>query len=296
MKLAFLVQCHKAPEQVNALLTALDHPNVTFFIHVDKKSNIGEKILQRENVHLLPGDLRVDVRWGELSQVYAAINLLSYALQRGEFDYYWQISGQDFPTVSPQKMLDFLMADNGRNYINLCNSRYAGTGKTNAFDKRTDIYYPTWMAKRTLLIKALRVAWVKITGGKTKTHRIFKRKAVDQIRPCFGSCWWCLHTDFVSYGMAYIENHPEFSAFFKHSLCPDEAFFQTLFMGSPYAETQAEYLHYIDWSGGGSSPKFLGVSDYDAIVQSKKFMARKIDADFELIARLTAQLDDNAAV
>ena len=38
MKIAFLMQCHKNPEQINLLLNALKHPQVDIFVHVDAKN------------------------------------------------------------------------------------------------------------------------------------------------------------------------------------------------------------------------------------------------------------------
>lgn len=38
MRVAFLMQCHKNPEQINLLLDALNHPMADVFVHVDKKS------------------------------------------------------------------------------------------------------------------------------------------------------------------------------------------------------------------------------------------------------------------
>ena len=34
MKIAFLMQCHKNPEQINLLLKALKHPQVDVYDHV----------------------------------------------------------------------------------------------------------------------------------------------------------------------------------------------------------------------------------------------------------------------
>lgn len=40
MKLAILLLCHKDPEQINLFLETLHHPDIEFFIHVDKKTNM----------------------------------------------------------------------------------------------------------------------------------------------------------------------------------------------------------------------------------------------------------------
>ena len=65
MKVAFLMQCHKNPEQINLLLKALKHPQVDVYVHVDSKSesirgDIGEGdgiiFFQRRTVLMFSGD------------------------------------------------------------------------------------------------------------------------------------------------------------------------------------------------------------------------------------------------
>lgn len=68
MRIAFLIQCHKNPRQINMLLNALKHPMVDVFVHVDKKTQeIGKEIAQREGVYLLPEQEFVDVQWAQYS-------------------------------------------------------------------------------------------------------------------------------------------------------------------------------------------------------------------------------------
>lgn len=84
MRVAFLMQCHKNPEQINLLLDALNHPMADVFVHVDKKSQgIKDKITQREGVYILPEQQCVDVQWAQYSQVEATLQLLSAAVNRG---------------------------------------------------------------------------------------------------------------------------------------------------------------------------------------------------------------------
>ena len=89
----------------------------------------------------------------------------------------------------------------------------------------------------------------------------------------------------------FLDEHPEYIKLFKHSLCPDECFFQTLVMNSPFASSVKPYLHYIKWEKGKSSPRTLTESDYQEIVDSSKLMARKfdIDVDKEIINKLKTQ-------
>lgn len=84
MKIAFLMQCHKNPEQINLLLNALKHPQVDIFVHVDAKSkSIRNNIVKRDGVYLLSEKECVDVKWAQFSQVKATLNLLDAAISRG---------------------------------------------------------------------------------------------------------------------------------------------------------------------------------------------------------------------
>lgn len=76
MKLAILLLCHKNAEQINLFLETLKHPDIEFFIHMDKKADIVNQLIKRQDIHVLPDDLRVDIRWGEFSQTQATLNLL----------------------------------------------------------------------------------------------------------------------------------------------------------------------------------------------------------------------------
>ena len=63
----------------------------------------------------------------------------------------------------------------------------------------------------------------------------------------FGSQWWCLNGTMAQWIIDYLNEHMEYEKFFEHSLCPDECFFQTLVMNSPFAGSVKPYLHYIKW-------------------------------------------------
>lgn len=84
MKIAFLMQCHKNPEQINLLLKALKHLQVDIYVHVDSKSeNIRDDIAKDEGIYLLPKKDSIDVQWAQFSQIKATLNLLNAAISRG---------------------------------------------------------------------------------------------------------------------------------------------------------------------------------------------------------------------
>lgn len=288
MKLAVLIQCHKNPEQINRLLNAMKNDSVDFFIHIDKKSNIEDLIERRADVHILAKSERVDVSWGTFSQVQATLNLLNFAASAGNYDYYFLISGQDFPIQSVESLLNYLSVNVELNYINFLPSLNNGLNKQNNYDKRNQIVFGDRLLKRNLFMRTVKRLWITLTGGYNKTFKIFRRKNDLNLKFYFGSQWWCLNREFVEYLFDYLRETPQYIEFFKKTSCPDESFFQTAFMNSSFKAKRKEYLHYIDWTEGKNSPKNLTVDDFDKIIQSGKFMARKIDNDFELIDKLEA--------
>lgn len=169
------------------------------------------------------------------------------------------------------------------NYVNLFKSKNNGIGHTTNYDKRNQIVYPNWMLNRKFTTRIVRRLWVAISGGYHHTYKIYERKQLADTLFFFGSQWWWIHRYFCKYIFDYMEKHPEYEQFFAKSRCPDESFFHTLLMNSPYADMRRDYLHYIDWSEGKSSPKTLTYQDFDAIINSKKLFARKIDNDIRLI-------------
>lgn len=110
MRIAILIQCHKNPKQINLLLERLNHPDIDCYLHIDKKADFADKIIHRENVFVLPDEQRVSVEWAQISQVTATLNLLNTAVAciRGGYDYYWLISGQDWPLRSADEIVKFL--------------------------------------------------------------------------------------------------------------------------------------------------------------------------------------------
>ena len=278
MRIAALVLCHIFPERINRLISSLDDEDIDVYIHIDKKSTLFDEIKSDNGkINILCDELRVDVRWGQFSQVEAELNLLRYASGRKSYDYYLLLSGMDYPLVSTEELKLFLSDNAESNYINLCNSRNNNNnGKSNNHDKCNDIYYLSCLLNKHGISRILRRIWIASTGGYNHTFKAFRRKNNTGFKFYYGSQWWCLSGNTIQWMLEYIEENPKYVAFFRNSRNPDESFFQTLFMNSSFVSTRKDYLHYIDWSEKRNSPKCLEVSDFYKIKKSGKLFARKI--------------------
>lgn len=77
----------------------------------------------------------------------------------------------------------------------------------------------------------------------------------------------------------YVDNHPEIVKFFENSLVPDECFFQTIFMASPYRSTRREKLTYLEWEKCGNHPRILTAEDVSMLLAKPELFARKFDTE-----------------
>jgi hypothetical protein len=78
--------------------------------------------------------------------------------------------------------------------------------------------------------------------------------------------------------MDFVHSNKEFVSFFRFCHAPDELFFQTILMNSPFRDRTADYLRYIDWSKTKIHPRFLDTDeDLERLRVSQALFARKID-------------------
>lgn len=275
-KTAILIQCHKNPEQVNLLLKALQHSDIDIYVHVDKKSDIGSQLKTSPQIHILPDKYRVDVQWATFSQVRASLNLMRYASHHGKYEHYWICSGQDYPIKPIDEIVKYLHKWQDKNFVQLWTSKNNG-GKENNYDKRAAIYFPEFVLGNETARRIAKRALVELSGGYNRTLPFFRRKTPDNVKFYFGSSWFCFSGEMEQWMEKYLKAHPEYIHFYKNVNCPDESFFQTLLMNSPFKNTREDYLHYVDWPVGKNNPKILSIEDAEALKSSNKLMARKFD-------------------
>ena len=277
MRIAILIQCHKNPKQINLLLERLNHPDIDCYLHIDKKADFTDKIIHRENVFVLPDEKRVAVKWAQISQVTATLNLLNVARSGGGgYDYYWLISGQDWPLVTAEEIVRFFETHKNRNYIQYWNSKNHVGHRPGNLIKRAALYYPLSIIGKQSWQRVIKRAYVEITGGYNRTWKIFQRK-----QPCFkfyfGSQWWALNRETVEWICTYLKNNEDYYKFYTNTVCPDESFFQTLVMMSPYADESTDFLTYVQFQMGANSPDILTRKDYKKAKKSGYLIMRKVD-------------------
>lgn len=268
MKVAILILAHKAPRQVARLCWALQHPDIDCYLHIDLKSDIQPFRRLMPDVRYIAG--RVDVRWGELSVVQSPLNGLREIRQSGRYDYVCLISGQDYPVVAPQQLLDELGSGKGAEYMDYVLLPEKGRS---CYTNRVHYYH--FYTKSPVVNKIMRKLTYKLCPFK-------RRYPTPDGRIYYGSNWWTLSGECVDYILNYCDEHPQYLAFHKRSFCSDEMFFQNIVLYSPFAAAVCPNRRYIDWGSKLPNPKTLLAEDYKKITESGAWFARKLDIDADV--------------
>lgn len=268
---AYYIALHHKPEQFQWLFEAIYTADDLFLIHVDRsapdavKAAVGVQTAGLPNVVTLPSRT---VQWGGWSQVDAELRALRYALgQPANWQYFINLSGQDYPIKSRDEIGRCLDAAAGRNFIRAV--PFATIAATEPDDPH--------LRKRTA---------VEVFGHVVRLP--FRLPAVRGLDTDYkGSQWHMLSHEFCQWALAdpvarTIARHLRFARI------PDEIFFPALIMNSPFRDLRMpDCGRLFLWPG----PKTLGVDDLGLIEASSDLFARKFDAtiDREVLEVLARQ-------
>ena len=291
MRIAYLILCHKNAKQVNLLLQELLCDG-DCYVHIDKKSRIRKgELITSKHIFYVSETKRVDVRWTSNSMIRATLELIDLLLERNEYyEYVCLLSGQDFPIKSMEERQQYLNDNNGMNYIEVLPHNNAYFKR---YEKRNRMYYPSYMFRGTYLTRALRKLFIISSGGWYHTMWFLRRNNGSGLSFEYGSQWWCLTYECVKWMQQFIKECVNVD-YFDHSLTPDECFFQSVFMASPYKDKRKDKVVFLEWAADRNHPRVFRTEDYDLLQkQEDKLFARKFDITIDniIIEMLTEKLN-----
>jgi len=264
MRIAHLILTYTSPEQTERMIKSLSHPNFDFYIHVDKKLDINHHLFLKSipNVYFIHN--RTDVKWAGFSTVTATFECIKEIVATDiEYDYINFLSGQDYPIKSADYINDFFVKNRGKEFLSYR-------------DIKND-----WKEGLIRMEKYFLTSYDFI--GKYKLEMLInkilpKRTLPYHLHPYGKSMFWMLSPEVALYIVKTVEEDQRLKYFFSLSWASDEFVFQTILLNSKYKDKVVNNNYrYIDWSGGGASPKTLDESDFEKIASSEMLFARKFD-------------------
>ncbi|MDT0650829.1 beta-1,6-N-acetylglucosaminyltransferase [Autumnicola edwardsiae] len=290
MKQAILITAYKNYFHLEKIINFFDS-DFQIYIHLDRKSDITdherEKIENYPQVKLLVQEYKVN--WGGLNHLKAILYLSTMAVEDKENVYFHLISGHDHPIKNLEFFKLFYQRHGHRNFLEYFKVPFKGWGGNGGLDRLEyfnlfDIFnYKSDTESR----------WINNSLQLQRKLGLKRGFGVDFPEIYGGSTWWSLNRDALTYVLDYQEDHPSYLKRFRHTLCSEEFFFQTILLNSPFLESiNNNNLRYIDWTPrNGNNPAVLDETDYQKIAQSDALFARKFD--YPVSCRLMEQLSES---
>lgn len=267
MKQVFLIHAHKDLDQLNALVAQLCDPDFAIYVHLDRKWRLDTAQVHPAARQVEP---RVDVCWGGFSQVQAMLGSLRRVLaDQPEFDKLTFLSAQDFPVLPNFGLKREFARLAGRELLEAAPVRPGGWQV--AF--RYQYFYHEGGGRTARLACALLNRALRLAG---RTRRL-----PGGVEAWGGSAWWSLSRPCIAHMLAEVRRQGALLRFFRSVLCPDEMFFHTLVMNSPFRERVIDRnFRYVQWpQGGARNPKVLTDSDLAPVLASGAHFCRKLDGE-----------------
>lgn len=282
-KHAFLIIAHHKPNQLINLIKQIDHEDNDIYIHIDKKSNL--KSTQFETV---PSKSKIfftqqtSVNWGGFSQVNCELILLSTAVNNNtNYIYYHLLSGVDMILKKQKDFHLFFELHNGKEFIQFQRDHISEI-KLN----RVKYFYPFQekVGDKSTFKQALYGA---TNGFLLKIQKILNINRIKHSTKVFqmGSNWFSITDNFAKY---VVEQIPSIRKQFRHTLCCDELFLQTLLINSSF-KNNLYYKNFDDSLIGNqrfiiwqkSRPITLSTANTKDILASDLLFARKFDDELK---------------
>ena len=262
---------HNEYDILNKLLLLLDDERNDIFIHYDKKCKLPSPIeLKYSNIHVFK---KVDVGWGEDSQIECEMFLFNEAYKKGPFDYYHLLSGVDLPLKSNDYIHDFFDQNKGKEFVGImdeqscfiCYKRVCYYYFFVRYERRKWGRFIVWLNK-------ISVKFQKMVGINRNKDVIFKK----------GANWVSVTQSFVEY---ILSNREIIKQMFCYTYCADEMFIQTLLYNSGFKDClyipkeAGEHnmcVREIDWDRG--NPYIWDNGDFEYLKKSNNIFARKFNS------------------
>lgn len=278
MRIAYFIMAHHKPELLVRMLNAIYEEDNIYLIHVDSSANdelldlVSNLELSNSNIKLLPSRF---LMWGGWSLVHVELEAIKYLLNiDSKWEYYINLSGQDFPLVTQPKIKEFLKASGGKNFITIDDS------EIKRLRKGQSKYFIEDAGKMLAL------------GDRKPFEEYFS----PNIKPYHGSQWRIITREFADYSANSYLSY-EMQDYYRYTLTPDEQFFQTLIMASPYKDMvdkrNMRCIRMETKNEETAHAAVLTMSDLGGLFNSAGLFARKFDdtVDDEVIKAIELLLN-----
>lgn len=213
VKIAYFIMVHDQPDRFIKLFRKIYLRDQFYLIHIDRKAKpeVTEEIqlflIQFPNAYILES---MNIISGGFSMIQAELDAMEFLLNVStEWDYFINLSGEDYPLKSQAIIRQFLSIRKGKNYLFYYDQKF---------------YRPDTLQRIQNHFTEL-------------AHRIssliYKREFMKGVVPYIGGKWMILTRETC----AFLSNNKkvmDFEDYYLNTLLPGDSFFQTVLMNTSF--------------------------------------------------------------
>lgn len=274
IKHAISLLWHKDFLQLKDLILSFDS-NFYFYIHLDRKNHLENaqmKWLEKQpNIRGVYKKYRVN--WGGFSLLKAELFLLKKAIHDQDIDYIHVMSAQDYPIKNISQIKNFFARKKGGEFVSYAKLPYSewedGTYRRFQYYIPYDLF--ALLGDRGIALQNLFVRIQAKLGC--------KRPIPNQYEYLYGGSNWMSITRACAEYIVHSYNRKFYNRL-KHTIAPEETFFPTTILNSPFASKVVNNnLRYIVWDKRRKGhTKVLEQKDWASIIMSQALFARKFES------------------
>lgn len=213
VRIAYFIMIHHKPEIFKSMFQKIYTRDQFYLIHIDKKAKqdfieeIQLYIVHFPNVYILDS---INIVSGGFNIVQAELNAMEFLLNVSkEWDYFINLSGEDYPLKSQNIIRKFLTTNKGRNYLFYYDQKF---------------YRPDTLQR--IQNHFTELAYVI-------SSFIYKRSFMKNVIPYIGGKWFM----FTRETCLFLTNNKtvmDFEDYYLHTFLPADSFFQTVLMNTSF--------------------------------------------------------------
>ncbi|WP_415326982.1 beta-1,6-N-acetylglucosaminyltransferase [Chryseobacterium sp. MMS23-Vi53] len=215
IRIAYFIMVHHKPNTFKAMFEKIYTRDQFYLIHIDRKAKeefteeIQQYLIHFPNVYILES---INIVAGGFSIIQAELNAMEFLLNvTAEWDYFINLSGEDYPLKSQNIIRQFLTSNNGRNYL----------------------FYYDQKFYRPDTLKRIQNHFTELSHKISSL--IYKRTFMEGVTPYIGGKWFIFTRETCSF-LTNNKRVIDFEDYYLHTLLPAESFFQTVLMNTIFKD------------------------------------------------------------
>ena len=269
MKQAILITAYKDLDFLSEIISYFDD-DFSFFIHIDKKCK--EDISELSHFKHAYLYQNYHIEWGGSNHLMAILLLIREAYKKHEYEYFHLITGSDFPVKPLSAFKDFFEKHQNENFMEYFPLPRDSWGEDGGL-KRIRYY---WFGLNWVDVRGRFWELIRLSLRIQKKLKINRKFRYFNGKLWAGGTYWSLSEHAIEAFIRFVDENPRYIRRFRCTSIGEEIFLQTVLLNLGMPVTN-NYLRYIDWGEDGANPVTLTEKDYDRIMSSDCFFARKFD-------------------